>query len=163
VTAWWSWPRVTTAGAADLSAAMKWSAVPLVMSLMLVDFFDTIGTATAIAEEAGIVEPDGSIPRLKALLAVDALSASVGGWLGARRRAGSARQKVRAARARLGSRAHGNDSSRLAGGRRRTGLDVHRRRRHAHGRTPRARGHRRGGPRRDRVLHGRRVRDGRAA
>jgi len=83
VTAWWSWPRVTTAGAADLSAAMKWSAVPLVMSLMLVDFFDTIGTATAIAEEAGIVEPDGSIPRLKALLAVDALSASVGGWLGA--------------------------------------------------------------------------------
>ncbi len=80
---WWSWPHVTTAGAADLSAAMKWSAVPLVMSLMLVDFFDTIGTATGIAEEAGIVEPDGTIPRLKALLAVDALSASIGGWLGA--------------------------------------------------------------------------------
>jgi AGZA family xanthine/uracil permease-like MFS transporter len=81
--AWWSWPHVTTAGAADLSAAMKWSAVPLIMSLMLVDFFDTIGTATGIAEEAGIVEPDGTIPRLKALLAVDALSASIGGWLGA--------------------------------------------------------------------------------
>jgi AGZA family xanthine/uracil permease-like MFS transporter len=81
--AWWSWPHVTTAGAADLSAAMKWSAVPLVMSLMLVDFFDTIGTATAIAEEAGLVQEDGAIPRLKALLAVDAASASIGGWLGA--------------------------------------------------------------------------------
>jgi AGZA family xanthine/uracil permease-like MFS transporter len=81
--AWWSWPHITTAGAADLSAAMKWSAVPLIMSLMLVDFFDTIGTATGIAEEAGIVEPDGTVPRLKALLAVDAFSASIGGWLGA--------------------------------------------------------------------------------
>jgi AGZA family xanthine/uracil permease-like MFS transporter len=80
---WWSWPHVTTAGAADISAAMKWSALPLVLSLMLVDFFDTIGTATGIAEEAGLVEPDGGIPRLKALLAVDAVSASVGGWLGA--------------------------------------------------------------------------------
>jgi adenine/guanine/hypoxanthine permease len=81
--AWWAWPRVTTAGAADLSAALRWSAVPLVMSLMLVDFFDTIGTATAIAEEAGLSGPDGAIPRLKALLAVDAVSASIGGWLGA--------------------------------------------------------------------------------
>jgi AGZA family xanthine/uracil permease-like MFS transporter len=81
--AWWAIPRVTTAGAADLSAALKWSAVPLVLSLMLVDFFDTIGTATAIVEEAGIAQADGTIPRLQALLAVDALSASVGGWLGA--------------------------------------------------------------------------------
>ena len=81
--AWWGTPRVTTAGAADLSAVLKWSAVPLVLSLMLVDFFDTIGTATAIVEEAGIAEPDGTIPRLQALLAVDAVSASVGGWLGA--------------------------------------------------------------------------------
>jgi AGZA family xanthine/uracil permease-like MFS transporter len=53
-----------------------------VLSLMMVDFFDTIGTATAIAEEAGL--GDGQrIPRLRALLAVDALSASIGGWLGA--------------------------------------------------------------------------------
>ena len=80
--AWWGIPHLTAAGQADLGAALHWSAVPLVLSLMLVDFFDTIGTATAIAEEAGLHDAAGRIPRLKALLAVDALSASVGGWLG---------------------------------------------------------------------------------
>lgn len=53
------------------------------LSLMMVDFFDTMGTATAIAEEAGLVDAEGRIPALKALLSVDAISASIGGWLGA--------------------------------------------------------------------------------
>ena len=81
--AWWSVPHVVTAGQADVSAALRWSAVPLVLSLMMVDFFDTIGTATAIAEEAGLADERHQVPRLKALLAVDALSASIGGWFGA--------------------------------------------------------------------------------
>ena len=81
--AWWSVPHVVTAGQADVTAALRWSAVPLVLSLMMVDFFDTIGTATAIAEEAGLADERHEIPRLKALLAVDALSASIGGWFGA--------------------------------------------------------------------------------
>jgi AGZA family xanthine/uracil permease-like MFS transporter len=80
---WWSVPRFETAGAANLEAALSWAAIPLVLSLMMVDFFDTLGTATAISEEAGIVDADGRVPRLKALLMVDALSASIGGWLGA--------------------------------------------------------------------------------
>jgi AGZA family xanthine/uracil permease-like MFS transporter len=81
--AWWSVPHVVTAGQADVWAALRWSAMPLVLSLMMVDFFDTIGTATAIAEEAGLADERHQIPRLKALLAVDALSASIGGWFGA--------------------------------------------------------------------------------
>jgi AGZA family xanthine/uracil permease-like MFS transporter len=50
---------------------------------MMVDFFDTLGTATAISEEAGLLDAHGGIPRLTALLSVDAVSASIGGWLGA--------------------------------------------------------------------------------
>jgi adenine/guanine/hypoxanthine permease len=80
---WWRVPHLPTAGAADLGAALRWSALPLILSLMMVDFFDTIGTATAIAEQAGLATSDQRIPRLKALLAVDAASASIGGWLGA--------------------------------------------------------------------------------
>jgi adenine/guanine/hypoxanthine permease len=76
-------PALDTVWKADLQAALTLSAAPLVLSLMMVDFFDTIGTATAIAEEAGLHRPDGDIPRLKALLAVDAVSASIGGLLGA--------------------------------------------------------------------------------
>jgi adenine/guanine/hypoxanthine permease len=48
-----------------------------------VDFFDTIGTASAIAEEAGLEDESGRIPGLKGILIVDSMSASVGGLLGA--------------------------------------------------------------------------------
>jgi AGZA family xanthine/uracil permease-like MFS transporter len=81
--AWVSLPRVDTFGAADLTAALTLSAVPLVVSLMMVDFFDTLGTATAIAEEARLTGQDGTVPRLKRLLAIDAIGASIGGWMGA--------------------------------------------------------------------------------
>jgi len=80
---WWRLPHLETAGAADVTSAFRLSAIPLMLSLMMVDFFDTMGTATAIAEEAGLVDVEGRIPALKALLSVDAISASIGGWLGA--------------------------------------------------------------------------------
>jgi AGZA family xanthine/uracil permease-like MFS transporter len=50
---------------------------------MMVDFFDTIGTATGIAEEAELQGPSGEIPRLRRLLLVDSASASIGGLFGA--------------------------------------------------------------------------------
>jgi adenine/guanine/hypoxanthine permease len=81
--AWVEVPQLVTLGAANLGAVLRWTAMPLVLSLMMVDFFDTIGTATAISEEAGLHDAHGRIPRLKALLAVDAISASIGGLLGA--------------------------------------------------------------------------------
>ncbi len=80
---WFALPRLETFGAADLSAALRWSAVPLVLSLMMVDFFDTLGTATAIVEQAQLTDRDGRVPGLRRLLAVDALGASIGGWFGA--------------------------------------------------------------------------------
>jgi AGZA family xanthine/uracil permease-like MFS transporter len=81
--AWLAVPRLDTFGQADVTAAFSLAAVPLVLSLMMVDFFDTLGTATAIAEEAQLTEEDGRVPRLRRLLAIDALSASVGGLFGA--------------------------------------------------------------------------------
>lgn len=81
--AWVGIPRLDTFGQADVTAAFSLAAVPLVLSLMMVDFFDTLGTATAIAEEARLTDAAGRIPRLRRLLAVDALSASAGGLFGA--------------------------------------------------------------------------------
>jgi AGZA family xanthine/uracil permease-like MFS transporter len=80
---WVRVPHLTTVGQADLKAALHWSAAPLLLSLMMVDFFDTIGTATAISEQAHLTDAKGRIPGLQALLAADAISASIGGWLGA--------------------------------------------------------------------------------
>jgi AGZA family xanthine/uracil permease-like MFS transporter len=48
----------------------------------MVDFFDTIGTVTAIAETGSLQDPEGRIPRLRSILAIDSISAVVGGAFG---------------------------------------------------------------------------------
>jgi AGZA family xanthine/uracil permease-like MFS transporter len=53
-----------------------------IFSFMLTDFFDTIGTATAIVEQADLAEEDGSIPGVGRLLIVDSLGAAAGGAAG---------------------------------------------------------------------------------
>jgi adenine/guanine/hypoxanthine permease len=76
-------PDFSIAFQADLRAALRPALLPLIFALMMVDFFDTLGTATAIAEEAGIEDDNGRIPGLRRLLIVDSLSAALGGALGA--------------------------------------------------------------------------------
>ena len=66
-----------------MRAALDWRLLPLLFSLVLVDFFDTVGTVTAIGEAAGLTGPDGLIPRLKQALAIDAIAAVIGGASGA--------------------------------------------------------------------------------
>ncbi len=58
------------------------SAILAIFTLMLADFFDTMGTATAIVEQAGLTDEEGKIPRLKSLLLVDSLGAALGGVAG---------------------------------------------------------------------------------
>ncbi len=50
-----------------------------VFSLLLSDFFDTIGTVTGLANEAELVAEDGSIPHLEPILLVDSAAAVAGG------------------------------------------------------------------------------------
>lgn len=57
-------------------------AILTIFTFMLTDFFDTMGTATAIVEQAELAEEDGRIPRLKQLLLVDSLGAALGGLAG---------------------------------------------------------------------------------
>ena len=81
--AWLALPRFETFGKADLRAAFAPQLLPVLFSILLVDFFDTIGTSTAIAEEAGLIDEQGRIPGLGRLLVVDSLAASIGGLFGA--------------------------------------------------------------------------------
>jgi AGZA family xanthine/uracil permease-like MFS transporter len=75
-------PSFEVAFRPDVLGALKLSFVPLLLSLLLVDFFDTLGTVTAISDEGGL-RRDGRIPRLRAILVVDSLAASIGGLFGA--------------------------------------------------------------------------------
>ena len=54
----------------------------LVFTLMLADFFDTMGTMTAIGAEAGLLEEDGTPPNTQRILVVDSLAAAAGGAAG---------------------------------------------------------------------------------
>ena len=58
------------------------SAILTIFTLMLTDFFDTMGTATAIVEQAELTDDEGRIPRLRSLLLVDSLGAAIGGVFG---------------------------------------------------------------------------------
>lgn len=53
--------------------------VLFVFTLMLADFFDTMGTMTAIGAEAGLLDEDGNPPNTRMILVVDSLAAAAGG------------------------------------------------------------------------------------
>ena len=52
-------------------------------SLMMSDFFDTMGTAMAVAKQGDFLEDDGRVKDIKEILVVDSAAAAVGGLLGA--------------------------------------------------------------------------------
>ena len=52
-------------------------------SLMMSDFFDTMGTAMAVAKQGEFLEPDGRVRDIKPILIVDSAAAAVGGLVGA--------------------------------------------------------------------------------
>jgi adenine/guanine/hypoxanthine permease len=79
-------PSFSTLGNFDLGNAFSKlgliSAVLTIFAIMLSDFFDTMGTVTGVAEEAGLAEPDGTVPGVGRVLIVDSLAAVVGGMAG---------------------------------------------------------------------------------
>lgn len=54
-----------------------------VFSIMLTDFFDTMGTVVAVGEQAGFVDAEGRISNIRPILAVDSIAAATGGLFGA--------------------------------------------------------------------------------
>jgi AGZA family xanthine/uracil permease-like MFS transporter len=51
----------------------------LVFSLMLSDFFDTMGTVIGVGGEAGLLDKNGNLPRIGRVLIVDSIGAVAGG------------------------------------------------------------------------------------
>lgn len=58
------------------------AAVLIVFSVMIADFFDTVGTITAVGAEAGLLDADRNLPRSQPVLVVDSLAAAAGGASG---------------------------------------------------------------------------------
>ncbi|NHN55290.1 NCS2 family permease [Calidifontibacter sp. DB0510] len=58
------------------------AAVLIVFSLVLADFFDTMGTMVAIGAEGGLLDENGNPPDTQKILVVDSVAAAAGGFGG---------------------------------------------------------------------------------
>ena len=54
----------------------------IVFVFLFVDLFDNVGTLVAVTQKAGLIGPDGSIPRLNRILLVDSLATMIGALAG---------------------------------------------------------------------------------
>ncbi len=79
-------PDFSTVGKVDLGNVFTvlgtLAAILTIFSFMLTDFFDTMGTATAISEQAGLTDSEGQVPGVGRVLLVDSLAAVAGGAAG---------------------------------------------------------------------------------
>jgi len=55
------------------------TAILFIFTLLLSDFFDTVGTVTAIGHESGLIDDEGNVPNNNKILFVDSLAAVAGG------------------------------------------------------------------------------------
>jgi AGZA family xanthine/uracil permease-like MFS transporter len=79
-------PSFSTLGQFDLTNVFTvlgpLAAALTIFAIMLTDFFDTMGTVTGVASEAGLANEDGSVPGVGRVLFIDSLAAVAGGAAG---------------------------------------------------------------------------------
>ena len=79
-------PDFSTFGRMDFGLFAKLgllTALLSIFSIMLSDFFDTMGTVIGVGEKGGFVNRDGTLPRINRVLLVDSVGAMVGGFANA--------------------------------------------------------------------------------
>jgi AGZA family xanthine/uracil permease-like MFS transporter len=76
------WPDFSTFGRLDLGVVARLGVVTTVLvtfSIMLSDFFDTMGTIIGVGGKGGFLDASGRLPRASRVLLVDSLAAVAGG------------------------------------------------------------------------------------
>lgn len=66
----------------DFSGLINFRTLMVVISLLLVNIFDTVGTLVGLAYKTNIVRPDGTIPKIKEAMMSDAIGTTCGAFLG---------------------------------------------------------------------------------
>jgi len=68
--------------ALNLQGGIGLSLVEIIFVFLFVDMFDNIGTLVAVTKRAGLVAPDGSVPRMNRILLADSISMLLGALVG---------------------------------------------------------------------------------
>ncbi len=65
-----------------LQGALTVALIPIIFTLFMTDFFDTIGTAFAVGSAGNLVDEEGELPGTRKMLMVDSAAAMGGGIMG---------------------------------------------------------------------------------
>lgn len=66
----------------DVIGVLKPSFLPVLLTLLLMSFFDTLGTLVGLGAAAGLLDEKGDFPEIEKPMLVDAVSCSLSGLLG---------------------------------------------------------------------------------
>ncbi|PRD39184.1 UNVERIFIED_CONTAM: adeQ [Trichonephila clavipes] len=66
----------------DFASAFTLSIIPVVLTLLFLDLFDTSGTLVAVTQKSGLLGKDGKVPDLSKALIADSSASMVGALLG---------------------------------------------------------------------------------
>ena len=74
--------KLDVPAALNLKGGLGVTLVEIVFVFLFVDLFDNVGTLVAVTKKAGLVEPDGTIPRLNRILLADSIATMFGALAG---------------------------------------------------------------------------------
>ena len=74
--------KLDIGGAFNLKGGLAVALLEIVFVFLFVDLFDNIGTLVAVTNKAGLVAPDGTIPRLNRILIADSIATMFGAVVG---------------------------------------------------------------------------------
>src|ERR687890_1563963 len=66
-------------GVLAVPQVLQLSLLPVIFALFMTDFFDTMGTMFAVAQEGKFLDEEGRVPQARRILLVDSLAAVLGG------------------------------------------------------------------------------------
>lgn len=66
----------------DFSHAMTFKIIPVILAMLFVDIFDSIGTLIGLASKAGYLDKDGNVKNADKVLTADAVGSTIGACLG---------------------------------------------------------------------------------
>jgi len=75
-------PSMSTLLQLDIAGAFNVSMITVILTLLLVDVFDTAGTLVGVASRAGMLDERGRLPRLRRALLADSGATTAGALLG---------------------------------------------------------------------------------
>ncbi|AYV45120.1 guanine permease [Caulobacter flavus] len=74
--------KMDVGAALHLQGGMGIALLEIIFVFLFVDLFDNVGTLVAVTKKAGLVQPDGTIPRLNRILTADSAATMIGAAAG---------------------------------------------------------------------------------